>query len=147
MSREYSLLAFSLREDVYVFTFSRVSSEAKLTSTLRAENSMPEAEAKAAFQNVVDEGDWGAAGNVIKIAGSGASQSFDHVVKEYQERFIAGWGGYPIVGTPEQVTEELVKLNEAGMDGMIMGLIDYKEELEIFNDDILPLMKQAGIRH
>lgn len=106
-----------------------------------------EAEAKAAFQNVVDEGDWGAAGNVIKIAGSGASQSFDHVVKEYQERFIAGWGGYPIVGTPEQVTEELVKLNEAGMDGMIMGLIDYKEELELFNDEILPLMVQAGIRH
>ena len=106
-----------------------------------------EAEAKAAFQNVVDEGDWGAAGNVIKIAGSGASQSFDHVVSEYQERFIAGWGGYPIVGTPEQVTEELVKLNEAGMDGMIMGLIDYKEELEVFDDEILPLMKQAGIRH
>ncbi|SDF89034.1 LLM class flavin-dependent oxidoreductase [Klenkia brasiliensis] len=106
-----------------------------------------EAEAKAAFQNVIDEGDWGAAGNVIKIAGSGASQSFDHVVKEYQERFIAGWGGYPIVGTPEQVTEELVKLNQAGMDGMIMGLIDPVQELDVFESDILPLMQQAGIRH
>ncbi len=106
-----------------------------------------EAEAKAAFQNVIDEGDWGAAGNVIKIAGSGASQSFDHVVKEYQERFIAGWGGYPIVGTPEQVTEELVKLNQAGMDGMIMGLIDPVQELDVFESDILPLMVQAGIRH
>ncbi|MCO7219064.1 LLM class flavin-dependent oxidoreductase [Klenkia sp. PcliD-1-E] len=106
-----------------------------------------EAEAKAAFQNVIDEGDWGAAGNVIKIASSGASQSFDHVVKEYQERFIAGWGGYPIVGTPEQVTEELVKLNKAGMDGMIMGLIDPVQELDVFESDILPLMVQAGIRH
>jgi alkanesulfonate monooxygenase SsuD/methylene tetrahydromethanopterin reductase-like flavin-dependent oxidoreductase (luciferase family) len=106
-----------------------------------------EAEAKAAFQNVVDEGDWGAAGNVIKIAGSGASQSFDHVVKEYQERFIAGWGGYPIVGTPEQVTEELAKLNEAGMDGMIMGLIDYNEELKYFGEKVMPLMVEAGIRH
>jgi FMNH2-dependent dimethyl sulfone monooxygenase len=106
-----------------------------------------EAEAKAAFQNVVDEGDWGAAGNVIKIAGSGASQSFDHVVKEYQERFIAGWGGYPIVGTPEQVTEELVKLNEAGMDGMIMGMIDVHEEMKYFGEEVLPLMVEAGIRH
>jgi FMNH2-dependent dimethyl sulfone monooxygenase len=106
-----------------------------------------EAEAKAAFQNVVDEGDWGAAGNVIKIAGSGASQSFDHVVKEYQERFIAGWGGYPIVGTPEQVTEELVKLNEAGMDGMIMGMIDVHEEMKYFGEKVLPLMVEAGIRH
>jgi len=106
-----------------------------------------EAEAKAAFQQVVDEGDWGAAGNVIKIAGSGSSESFDHAVREMQERFIAGWGGYPIVGTPEQVTEELGRLNEAGMDGMIMGLIDYNEELKYFGEKVLPLMVQAGIRH
>jgi alkanesulfonate monooxygenase SsuD/methylene tetrahydromethanopterin reductase-like flavin-dependent oxidoreductase (luciferase family) len=106
-----------------------------------------EAEAKAAFQNVIDEGDWGAAGNVIKIAGSGASQSFDHAVKKYQERFIAGWGGYPIVGTPEQVAEELGRLNEAGMDGMIMGLIDYNEELKYFGDEVMPLLVESGIRH
>jgi FMNH2-dependent dimethyl sulfone monooxygenase len=106
-----------------------------------------EAEAKAAFQNVVDEGDWGAAGNVIKIAGSGSSESFDHAVKKFQERFIAGWGGYPIVGTPEQVTEELGRLNEAGMDGMIMGLIDYNEELKYFGDEVMPLLVESGIRH
>ena len=106
-----------------------------------------EAEAKAAFRQVVDEGDWGAAGNVIKIAGSGASQSFDHAVKQYQERFIAGWGGYPVVGTPEQVAEELGKLNAAGMDGMIMGMIDYNEELQYFGDEVLPLLVEAGLRH
>jgi FMNH2-dependent dimethyl sulfone monooxygenase len=106
-----------------------------------------EEEAKAAFQQVVDEGDWGAAGNVIKIAGSGASQSFDHAVKEMQERFIAGWGGYPIVGTPEQVTEELGRLNEAGMEGMIFGLIDYNEELKYFGEKVMPLLKEAGLRY
>jgi alkanesulfonate monooxygenase SsuD/methylene tetrahydromethanopterin reductase-like flavin-dependent oxidoreductase (luciferase family) len=105
-----------------------------------------EEEAKAAFQQVVDEGDWGAAGNVIKIAGSGASQSFDHAV-EMQERFIAGWGGYPIVGTPEQVTEELGRLNEAGMEGMIFGLVDYNEELKYFGEKVMPLLKEAGLRH
>jgi alkanesulfonate monooxygenase SsuD/methylene tetrahydromethanopterin reductase-like flavin-dependent oxidoreductase (luciferase family) len=106
-----------------------------------------EEEAKRAFQQVVDEGDWGAAGNVIKIAGSGASQSFDHAVKEMQERFIAGWGGYPIVGTPEQVTEELGRLNEAGMEGMIFGLIDYNEELKYFGENVMPLLEEAGLRH
>ena len=106
-----------------------------------------EAEAKRVFQQVVDEGDWGAAGNVIKMASSGASQSFDHAVKEMQERFIAGWGGYPIVGTPEQVTEELGKLNAAGMEGMIFGLVDYNEELKYFGENVMPLLKQAGLRH
>ena len=103
-----------------------------------------EDEAKAAFQQVVDEGDWGAAENVIKIAGV-ESQSFDHA-KQFQERFIAGWGGYPLVGTPEQVVEEFGRLHEAGMDGMIMGLVDFNEELKYFGDRVLPLMREAGLR-
>lgn len=106
-----------------------------------------EAEAKAAFQQVLDEADWDAAGNIIKVALGGTSQSFDHAAKEMQERFVAGWGGYPIVGTPEQVTEELGKLNEAGMEGMIFGLIDYNEELKYFGDKVMPLLKEAGLRH
>ena len=106
-----------------------------------------EAEAKAAFQRVVDDGDWGAAGNVIKIAGSGSSQSFDHAVHAMQERFIAGWGGYPIVGTPEQVVEEFSRLSAAGMEGMIMGFIDYNEELKYFDERVMPLLKEAGLRH
>ncbi|MYU22587.1 LLM class flavin-dependent oxidoreductase [Streptomyces sp. SID8352] len=105
-----------------------------------------EKEAKAAFQQVVDEGDWGAAGNVIKIALSGASQSFDHA-REMSERFIAGWGGYPLVGTPEQVVQGMKELNEAGMGGMIMGLIDPDQELPMFRDEVMPLMIEAGIRH
>ncbi|GAB3249314.1 LLM class flavin-dependent oxidoreductase [Arthrobacter pigmenti] len=106
-----------------------------------------EKEAKEAFQQVVDEGDWGAAGNVINIAGSGSSQSFDHVVQKMQERFIAGWGGYPLVGTPEQVVEGFSKLGDAGMEGMIMGLVDYNEELKYFDENVMPLMKEAGLRH
>ena len=105
-----------------------------------------EAEAKAAFQEVVDKGDWGAAGNVIKIALSGASQSFDHA-KEMSERFIAGWGGYPLVGTPEQVAEGFAELSEAGMGGVIMGMIDFYEEMAFFDEAVLPLLVKEGLRH
>ena len=66
---------------------------------------------------------------------------------EFQERFVAGWGGYPLVGTPEQVVEGLGQLNEAGMDGMIMGLLDYNEEMKYFGEKVMPLMVQAGLRH
>ncbi|MDT0261485.1 LLM class flavin-dependent oxidoreductase [Jatrophihabitans lederbergiae] len=105
-----------------------------------------EAEAKRDFQNVVDKGDWGAAGNVINIALSGASQSFDHA-REMSERFIAGWGGYPLVGTPEQVVQGLKELSDAGMGGMIMGMIDFNEEMKFFGDEVMPLMIEAGLRH
>lgn len=106
-----------------------------------------EQEAKDFHQKVIDEGDWGAAGNVIKIASSGSSESFDHVVREMQTRFIAGWGGYPIVGTPDQCAEEMAKLNEAGMDGMIMGLVDFNEELKYFGAEVMPRMVELGVRH
>jgi len=105
-----------------------------------------EAEAKAAFQQVLDEGDYAAVGNVLNIAMSGASQSFDHA-RELSERFVGGWGGYPLVGTPEQVVEGMQQLNQAGMGGMIMGMIDPNEELPAFRDQVLPLMVEAGIRY
>lgn len=104
-----------------------------------------ETEAKQAFQSVIDNGDWEAAGNVMKVAGM-ESQSFNEQIKAFQERFIAGWAGYPVVGSPEQVVEELGRLNEAGMDGMIMGFLDYNEEMKYFGERVLPLMKEAGLR-
>jgi alkanesulfonate monooxygenase SsuD/methylene tetrahydromethanopterin reductase-like flavin-dependent oxidoreductase (luciferase family) len=105
-----------------------------------------EKEAKEAFQSVIDHGDWDAAGNVMKVAGM-ESQSFNEQIKQFQERFIAGWAGYPVVGTPEQVVEEMGRLNEAGMEGMIMGFVDYNEEMKYFGEKVLPLMKEAGLRH
>ena len=105
-----------------------------------------EKEAKDAFQSVIDHGDWDAAGNVMKVAGM-ESQSFNEQIKQFQERFIAGWAGYPVVGTPEQVVVEFGRLNEAGMEGMIMGFVDYNEEMKYFGEKVLPLMKEAGLRH
>ena len=73
--------------------------------------------------------------------------SSDEQIKQFQERFIAGWAGYPVVGSPEQVVEEMGRLNEAGMDGMIMGFVDYNEEMKYFGEKVMPLMKEAGLRH
>ena len=33
------------------------------------------------------------------------------------------------------------------MDGMIMGLIDFNEELKYFGERVMPLMQEAGLRH
>jgi alkanesulfonate monooxygenase SsuD/methylene tetrahydromethanopterin reductase-like flavin-dependent oxidoreductase (luciferase family) len=100
----------------------------------------------SAFQSVIDHGDWDAAGNVMKVAGM-ESQSFNEQIKQFLERFIAGWAGYPVVRTPEQVVEEFGRLNEAGMEGMIMDFVDYNEEMKYFGERVLPLTKEAGLRH
>lgn len=55
-------------------------------------------------------------------------------------------GNVEIVGGPEQVVDWLVKLKQAGVDGVQIGFYDFRKDLELFADRILPLMKQAGLR-
>jgi FMNH2-dependent dimethyl sulfone monooxygenase len=105
-----------------------------------------EAEAKRAHQEIIDKGDWNGARNVMSVLGM-ESQSFQAQIEKYQERFIAGWGGINLVGTPEQVVEQLQELSDAGMDGAIIGFLDYQEELEHFGKEVMPLMREAGLRH
>lgn len=106
-----------------------------------------EDEAKRDFAHIVEMGDRDCADNVMKVLGM-QSESFASQIATYQERFIAGWGGYPIVGTPEQVAEEMRRIHDVGgMDGMIMGMLDYHEEIDHFADTVLPLLEQAGLRH
>ncbi|WP_339165182.1 LLM class flavin-dependent oxidoreductase [Siminovitchia sp. FSL H7-0308] len=104
-----------------------------------------EKETQELYNQILDMGDWGVAESVSKGLGS-ESGSFEQI-KAMQERFITGYGGYPLIGTPEQVVDQLVKISEAGVDGMLLGFLDYHEDLKFFGDHILPLMKQAGLRY
>ena len=54
-------------------------------------------------------------------------------------------GNIEVVGTPEQIVEQFVRLRQAGIDGLQLSF-DFKPDLEFFGDRILPLMKQAGLR-
>ncbi|MDI9894533.1 LLM class flavin-dependent oxidoreductase [Rhodococcus sp. IEGM 1381] len=105
-----------------------------------------EEEAQADHKRIIDEGDWNGARNVMSALGM-QSQSFASQIEKFQERFIAGWGGINIVGTPEQVADQFQELSEAGMDGTIMGFLDYEPELEHFNETVMPILRERGLRH
>lgn len=106
-----------------------------------------EEEAQRAYRSVIDQGDWVAARNIINLLGV-ESQSFsDEALTQFAERFIAGWGGYPLVGTPEQVVQEMLKLEQSGIEGLILSWLDYNEELQFFGERVMPLMREAGLRN
>lgn len=56
-------------------------------------------------------------------------------------------GNIYIVGTPEQVVDQFQGLKQAGIDGLQLSFFDFKEDLEIFGAEVLPLMRQAGLRN
>src|SRR5262249_8425066 len=95
---------------------------------------------------VYEKGDWEAAGNLLKIFGL-HNQTLDaKTLDGHKAHFIAGHGGYPLVGTAEQIVDELGKLADIGGDGCLISWVRYKEEVAQWNEEVLPLMVQAGLR-
>jgi alkanesulfonate monooxygenase SsuD/methylene tetrahydromethanopterin reductase-like flavin-dependent oxidoreductase (luciferase family) len=57
-----------------------------------------------------------------------------------------GWGGYLLIGTPEQMVERLMHLAAMGLDGVVLSWVNYEAELAYWISDVLPIMEQAGLR-
>jgi dimethylsulfone monooxygenase len=55
-------------------------------------------------------------------------------------------GNIQIIGSPEQVTEALVRLKRTGVDGAQITFFDFAPDLAYFGEAVLPLLKQAGLR-
>jgi dimethylsulfone monooxygenase len=68
------------------------------------------------------------------------------VEQQLKAHFIAGWGGFPLVGTKEQIVDGLGLLSKVGFDGVILSWARYVEEMRQFQAETLPLLEQAGLR-
>jgi dimethylsulfone monooxygenase len=105
-----------------------------------------EEEAQRERRRILEAGDYEGAKNLTDVLGI-QSASFTQQLGGGLDPFVLSFGAYTIVGTPEQVAEELGALSRAGIDGVIIGFLDYVEELTYFNENVMPLLRQAGIRH
>ena len=106
-----------------------------------------EKEAKDYLEYYVREkGDWEAVDNLARIFGMQSLALPKEVLEAFKFHFIAGWSGFPLVGTPEQIVDKLSMLSRAGLDGTALSFVNYQEELPQFIRDVVPLMEQAGLR-
>ena len=101
-----------------------------------------EAEAQAAYRSILDHEDPIAADNFARtfIAGDNASWR-----GHSRAQWVVG-GNVHLVGTPEQIVEWFIRLQAAGCDGVQVNFFDYLPDLDFFGQEVLPLMKQAGLR-
>lgn len=105
-----------------------------------------EAEAKAELQRQLDNADWGAVDNLVRLQFAHA-QSFPHdLLALIRDRMATGHGGFPLVGTPEQVADGIASLQAAGFRGSTLSFLDYVQEFPYFRDNVLPLLAARGIR-
>ena len=90
--------------------------------------------------------DWAAVDNLVRLQFAHA-ESFPHdLLALIRDRFAAGHGGYPLIGTPEQVADGIMAIHEAGFAGTTLSFVDYAEEFPYFRDTVLPILEARGLR-
>ena len=106
-----------------------------------------EAEARLVLKRYVrDNGDWETAAHMVEMFGMQSGTLDADVLEAFKFHFIAGHGGYPLIGTPEQIVAQIECLSALGVDGMLLSWLDYLGECRHWIDHVLPLMEQAGLR-
>jgi dimethylsulfone monooxygenase len=106
-----------------------------------------EREARDELHRVIEErGDWAAIDNLARAIRMDDPNVPRDVMRARKARLMAGYGSYPLVGTPEQIVDELRRLSADGIDGLALTWVDYAAELRQFTTDVLPLLRQAGLR-
>lgn len=92
------------------------------------------------------KGDWQAADNMLEMFGIESETLEPAQLDAFRFHFIAGHGGYPLVGTPDSIVAQIERLSALGVDGLLMSWVDYLGECRQWIEEVLPLMQQAGQR-
>jgi alkanesulfonate monooxygenase SsuD/methylene tetrahydromethanopterin reductase-like flavin-dependent oxidoreductase (luciferase family) len=108
-------------------------------------------EADDYLQYVVDRVDWGALGHLADIHAKESRprndpQSLVHSTHNPLARRALARGSYCVIGDPDAVVGELVRLRSAGLDGLAINFVDYLEELPYFAAEVLPRLERLGCR-
>ncbi len=104
-------------------------------------------EAVEYYRYFADENaDWAA---VEKMASAGLLKAAKLEPEEYQKmrmRLAGGYGGFPIIGDPDDVAAELAKISADGFAGMAFSFVSYLEEFAFFREEVLPRLEHLGLR-
>ena len=94
----------------------------------------------------IENADWGAIERMLELRGiTPQSAGTDYAAK--RQYFAANAvGGYPFVGTPDRVAEELANISRAGVRGVAVSFVNYLAELPYFCDEVLPRLARMGLR-
>jgi alkanesulfonate monooxygenase SsuD/methylene tetrahydromethanopterin reductase-like flavin-dependent oxidoreductase (luciferase family) len=95
---------------------------------------------------VIEYGDDHACENIVKELGIQTGIFTPEQADQFRYHFKAGWAGFPLVGTPAMVVDQLGMLCEAGLDGICLSWLDYSEGIRQWNAEVMPLLEKSGLR-
>ncbi|CAN7368949.1 LLM class flavin-dependent oxidoreductase [Paraburkholderia sp. DD10] len=99
-----------------------------------------EREAQAYHDAILSKADFGA------VDGFTGRRSDAKAWKGHQREQRVLGGNIQIIGSPERVVDDLLRLKAAGIDGVQLTFFDFEPDLAYFGEAVLPLMEEAGLR-
>lgn len=66
--------------------------------------------------------------------------------KELKIRFAAGHGGFPLVGTPDDVADCIERVAKAGFFGLTLGFVNALRDFPYVRDEVFPRLEKRGLR-
>jgi alkanesulfonate monooxygenase SsuD/methylene tetrahydromethanopterin reductase-like flavin-dependent oxidoreductase (luciferase family) len=105
-------------------------------------------EAEDYYQHaIIDNADWGAVDGMLAIKNITPQTVGANEYAEKRHYFASkAIGGYPFVGSPDHVAEELATIANAGVRGIAVSFVNYLDELPFFRDEVLPRLVRMGLR-
>jgi FMNH2-dependent dimethyl sulfone monooxygenase len=96
---------------------------------------------------LIERADWGAVDGMLALKNITPSNMPIAEFEKKRQYFAANAiGGYPYVGTPDRVADELANISRAGMRGIAVSFVNYLNELPFFCDEVLPRLARLGVR-
>lgn len=93
-----------------------------------------------------ENADWSAVDNLMALQGLHAQSFTPEMLTTFRARFAAGHGSCPLIGSPDDVADEIERFHQAGFNGMTLAFLDYAGELEYFAQEVLPRLERKGVR-
>jgi alkanesulfonate monooxygenase SsuD/methylene tetrahydromethanopterin reductase-like flavin-dependent oxidoreductase (luciferase family) len=105
-----------------------------------------EAEAYHRHANI-EHADWGAIERMMALRGITPQNTKPEEYAAKRQFFASNSvGGYPFVGTPDKIADELANVSRAGVRGIAVSFVNYLDELPYFCAEVLPRLARMGLR-
>lgn len=105
-------------------------------------------EAQAYFEYAaIEKADPGALDAMIMSRTRREIHSFSATeLAEMRRSLATGWGGLLMVGSPDDVAQQLADLSAQGVQGVGLSFVNYGDELPFFCESVLPRLRALGVR-
>jgi dimethylsulfone monooxygenase len=105
------------------------------------------AEAQAYYHHyAVEHADDGAVENYIAENARSGKPALAVAMRMQKKRIAGGFGSFGMAGSPRDIADQIIELKRAGLDGISLSFVNFRDELPYFLETVMPLLESAGLR-